>query len=478
MTIFEAELSTNSRQIDLSGCTVHHVKGHEAISEPFSFEVDLVAALDGAPELEKLAGSLVSLRLRGRDRERILHGMIARARMRRDPRQGTASFRVVVVPRLWRSSLVTMQEIHQHLSVPEIIAKKLGNVNLAAGSDVEIQLSTRYGKRRFVVQWSESDLAFLSRLAEHEGISFIFVHGEDDTVRFVDDVAAFPMLREELVLRDDGTEEDVFSLERALELIPAYYQVNDYDDRRPEIDVRGDTTLDQGYAGAIISHGPHVTTPEAAQRLARIRAEEKLCERDVFEGRSNVVTLEAGRRVVVAGDGTNEALLVTRIDHEMHLGARGARASEDVYKNAFRAIPSAHAYRPARRTPVPRINGVLTGTIVTGPAIHERYAEIDDDGRYWVRFLFDPAPAERRPSVETRMLQAHTGPGYGIHFPLKPGAEVLVAFVNGDPDRPIIVGAAPNPRTPSPVTAGNGTQNRIVTRSGISFAFEDGVGQE
>jgi type VI secretion system secreted protein VgrG len=92
-----------------------------------------------------------------------------------------------------------------------------------------------------------------------------------------------------------------------------------------------------------------------------------------------------------------------------------------------------------------------------------------------VRLFWDIMPRERRPlsSLPIRMLQPHAGPHYGMHFPLKPGVEVMVGFVEGDPDRPVIVGAVPNPITPSPVTQANAIMNRIETTSGVFLEIRD-----
>ena len=100
---------------------------------------------------------------------------------------------------------------------------------------------------------------------------------------------------------------------------------------------------------------------------------------------------------------------------------------------------------------------------------------IDDQGRYWVRFHFDTTSGADRvkASRPIRMAQSHAGAGYGMHFPLRPGVEVLLAFLDGDPDRPIIIGAVPNAATPSPVAAATASLNRIVTSSGVTISIRD-----
>jgi len=104
----------------------------------------------------------------------------------------------------------------------------------------------------------------------------------------------------------------------------------------------------------------------------------------------------------------------------------------------------------------------------------QELGNIDEQGRYRIRFLFDTAgPGERRASHRVRMAQPHAGAGFGMHFPLNPGVEVLLAFVNGDPDRPIVVGAVPNPVTPTPVDAAVRRLNRIKTETGVLFEIGD-----
>ena len=139
-------------------------------------------------------------------------------------------------------------------------------------------------------------------------------------------------------------------------------------------------------------------------------------------------------------------------------------------------MDASRAYRPPRVTPRPRIHGVITGITEPAPAgTSGRHAQIDEQGRYTVKFFFDGAAGEgrQRSSAPVRMAQPHAGDGYGMHFPLKPSVEVTVTFVDGDPDRPIISGAVPNPVTTSPVTRREATLNRLKTQSGAMIEFKD-----
>jgi type VI secretion system secreted protein VgrG len=142
------------------------------------------------------------------------------------------------------------------------------------------------------------------------------------------------------------------------------------------------------------------------------------------------------------------------------------------YTARFTAIPFDVPFRPERLTPWPRINGVLHAHVAGDTA--GKAAELDGQGRYKVRLPFDAeSPKGSKASRWVRMAQPYAGAGYGQHFPLHKGTEVLLAHVDGDPDRPIIVGAVPNAHTNSPSRDANATQSVIQTASNIRIEMED-----
>ena len=214
--------------------------------------------------------------------------------------------------------------------------------------------------------------------------------------------------------------------------------------------------------------------------FARVRAEERLATQLVYEGRSAIEHFSPGAYFEVQAHPTvNPELRIVEVEHRLSqpVALRG-RDTEEHYNNRFLAIEADLQYRPPRVTPVPRIYGIITGVIE--PDIEGdvgKYAKIDEQGRYTVKFLFDTvAPGERKASRPVRRMQPSAGPNYGMHFPLRPGVEVAVTFVDGDPDRPLIVGAVPNPLTPTPVDQSTASKNRIKTESGVLFEIEDGSG--
>jgi len=174
-------------------------------------------------------------------------------------------------------------------------------------------------------------------------------------------------------------------------------------------------------------------------------------------------------------------LIVTEVEHTYSRAVGTGGGAEDVeYGNRFRAVPAlkttgdgrAITFRPPRRTKKPRIHGVVTAVVqaqVEGAV--ETLQKLDDEGRYVIRFHFDPAPTATH---RVRMAQPHAGPHYGMHFPLRPGVEVVVAFLDGDPDRPIILGSVPHILTKTPVTSTDHELSRIKTRSGVVIEIGDG----
>jgi len=167
----------------------------------------------------------------------------------------------------------------------------------------------------------------------------------------------------------------------------------------------------------------------------------------------------------------SEGLLVFEIRHHAELPVFNEKAHTASYTNTFRAVPQGFTYRPPRRTPKPVIAGLVTGVIQLGPNGEKGgVAQMDAEGRYWVELHFDTAqPGAQRASHPIRLAQPFAGPSYGMHFPLRRGTEVAVAFSNGDIDRPVIVGALYNAASPSPVVSSNATKHQIKTASGVLF---------
>jgi type VI secretion system secreted protein VgrG len=467
---------------------VRKLDGVEAISQLFSFELEVVALGGAELDLKKVLGGdatiVYSYQPSGREIRRI-HGMIAAVDRPHETKAAHRTYKLTFVPRAFRLTLVETQEIFLDKSIPEIIQEKLARVGLDEEDDVALRLQGRYAKREFVVQYKETDLAFVSRLAEHLGISFHFEHDRGrDTIVFTDHNDGFQPIEGDVTVpfRASGEERDVFEVDERRRLVPGKYMVQEYNHRTPRLDLTAQHDLEDGYAGGVVEYGAHYLTPDEGKEMARIRAEERATTREVLTGRSDVCRLRAGSTFVLEGHpwiGQRE-LLVVSLEHRAvqvvatHGGVE--KEGDRSYTNTFRAIDDRVPYRPPRVTPKPKIVGLVFGLVEPHPEGEiGKHARIDEDGSYTVRFFFDTSGLGSRTysSLPVRMLQPHAGPNYGHHFPLRPGIEVMVSFVEGDPDRPFIVGAVPNPITPSPVARHNAIMSRIQTASGVLIEMKD-----
>ena len=454
------------------------LEGVERISQTFEFSVDVTVLDPSGLDVADVAGADVTVVFLEDDEPvRSVHGMIEAVEDRLETEASHRNYRFDIVPHIRRFALIYMSDVFIDLSVPEIIEKKLGLIGLESAFDD--RLMEKYPKREFVVQYKETDLDFVSRLLEHIGISYIFRHDDDtDRIVFLDSADSFPALDREVHYQGRGEHTEVHRIEAKTKLIPGFYVVSDYNYRTPGIDVEGSHKSQHGFGGGVVEFGTHNKTEADAMALAKVRGEEREAQQLVYHGESGIMALAAGSTFELADHPhVDDRLLLVAVTHHMvqpGMMTGGQETEPPTYSNSFEAIPAARTYRPPRRTPRPKIAGIATGIIERPVGVSNRFPLIDDEGRYNVRFLFDTAaPGERKASHPVRLAQLSSGSSYGTHFPLRPGVEVMVVFVDGDPDRPVIAGAVPNPEEKSPVTRSESMKSRIKTESGVLVEFSD-----
>ena len=466
---------------------IAELRGREAISDLFDFDVLIVCPDAAGLDVEALLKSKVTLVFETTDHQ---HEDLTGALWRETRRVHTivsecedmmlsedyATYRLRLVPRMWLSTMVETLDIFMEMSVPDIVKAKLDRIGVA--HDFRITLD-HYPAREFVVQYKENDLAFMSRWLEHYGISFFFERRDDKSVVvFTDGNTGFTEIDRALPFVPSKERAGIHDLRSVVRRLPQRYVQRDYNYRNPQADLTGMADLDKANGGGIVEYGGHFKSDDEAKWFAHIRMQEAGAQRRVYRGSSSDAHVGAGARFTVQGHPRHDQIVVVVTEVEHH--ARQPTLLHDDsdphgYENSFRAIPMAVTYRPPRVTPKPRVQGVLTG-IIDGPS-EATIAEVDDEGRYRVKFMFDTNETdEGKASRVIRMMQPHAGAGYGMHFPLRPGVEVLITFIDGDPDRPIIAGTVPNPQTASPVDAGNAARNVIRTGGGNEINIDDTEG--
>jgi type VI secretion system secreted protein VgrG len=265
--------------------------------------------------------------------------------------------------------------------------------------------------------------------------------------------------------------------------------LKDYNYETPSLELSGQADVSTKGRGEVYLYGEHFRTPAEGARLAAVRAEELLCRERVFAGSSTVPYLRPGYTFRVpdhyradfngtylttglAHEGSQAAYLLAGLGGELTAGER-----EPYYRNTFEAVAAGVQYRPARVTEKARLYGTLNAKV--DGAGSGQYAELDGQGRYKVVLPFDQSGRkDGKASAWVRMMQPYAGAGHGMHFPLHKGTEVLLTFIDGDPDRPVIAGAVPNAETPSVVKDANQTMAAIQTGGSNKIAIEDKAGSE
>lgn len=473
------QFQLSSDDFDAEGMVVRHFRKRDAVNELYAAELEVVRVDDanGLPRAEDVLGATVVLTISHEDGtvlERV-HGIVSWAQHHRAGASTSGTLSLRIVPRAWRLSQFVTQELFVQQSIPDVIRTKLERVELAHATSWN--LVRDYPEREVVMQYQESDWDFVCRLCEQYGIAFFFSQHEDgEHLVFTDHDQGWETRNEPIPYDVDGHGHGVTALSAEATATPGIFIVNDYNYRTPHVDLTGVATLDEGVAGGIVEYGTHHRTADEATLMATLRMEEAACRRVVHHGRSNVIGLATGGIVKVENHADYEetTLRLVSVEHEASAEEGFVEGTPLSYQNHFTACPAQMPFRPSRKTPRPKITGIVSGVVQPGPEgeIGGR-PTIDDDGRYLVQFHFDGANHGALPASQAvRMAQPFVGDGpNGMHFPLQRGTEVLIAFIDGNPDRPIIVGAVPNGANPATIVARESDLNRIQTTRGITIEF-------
>lgn len=385
-------------------------------------------------------------------------------------------YRVVIRPRLWAATQTLRSRMFHNASVLDIARKILGDLGLQEGPDFAVEVGGGHNPAPYVVQYEETDFAFLSRLLEHHGVTYYFVHDVDHPgeklVLTDSDVWATRAAGSIVTFARQPGVDALHELERRYVAVPETVVVRDYQPMEPSATLSESAPVAQGNLGVQVMAGEGFGSSAEGVRLAGIRAQEIACTKHLLTAETMVRGLHAGYKFGLAGfpnpayDGRDYVVVSAR----HHLGQVRTGTEGDgpePYRSRVELLPVDVAYRPVRKTPRPKVYGGLPGRVAggSGPA-----APIDGGGQYQVLFSYD---TEQTASRRVPMAQPYSGAAYGMHFPLHTGAEVVVVHVDGDLDRPVIVGTVPHGATPTPVAEGNATQSAIVTHNRIVMEFED-----
>lgn len=471
------------------------MRGHEGLSQLFEFEVDMVSTSFNL-DLKKLLGTSLTLELTDGGAPRFLNGTVVRFELvgRANETGRHYVYRALVQPWLWFLTRTTDCRIFQSKSVPEVLDEVLGKY----GFEFEKRLTGSYRPWEYCVQYQESDFAFVSRLMEHEGIAYHFEHTNNSHLLVLaDDTGGYGKLPGFATIAYRPRDRVLHAMEPCIDqwriseqITSGRVMLDDFDFKKSRASlqsVRQDPKGHDHSSYEVYEWLGGYSEHQQGDTYAKIRLQELQCAHELAAGHTNVVGMAPGYLFEMTHcprESDNREYLVTETRYDLQEPEYSTGGStESVCQFDFTVLPSNVPCRPARKTPKPRTNGPQTATVV-GPE------EIWTDrfGRVKLQFRWDRyGQSDENSSCWVRVSSNWAGANYGtMHMP-RVGQEVIVDFIGGEPDRPIITGRVYNSdQMPPWELPANATASGILTRSSTGGAanqanmlrFEDRTGAE
>jgi type VI secretion system secreted protein VgrG len=451
-------LTQENRQIKLGtplgpdALLVTAFSGREEMSKLFQFTLEMISE---QPDIKHhdIVGKNVTVSIERSDGSlRYFNGFVSRFSAG-DEEQGRRNFRAEIVPWLWFLTRTADCRIFQKLKVPDIVKQIFDE---AGFSDYKFNLKQDHSEWEYCVQYRESDFQFVSRLMEQEGIFYYFKHENGKHTMVISDHKSgyydgdekqvdFPATVGEKAIKDHIT-----SWQHEYEYATGKWAQSDYNFETPSTSlltqIGSVIKISDNDKYEIFDYPGDYANKAEGEGGARIRMEELEAATDVVQGSSFCKTFSPGGKFAVGihhspGE-EGKKYVLTAVAHEARellAYETGSTGGEGIsYRNTFRCIPEAVVFRPPRQTPKPVIHGLQTA-IVVGPASEEIF--VDKYGRVKVHFHWDRlGKHDENDSCWIRVSQTNAEKGFGaMHIP-RVGAEVVVSFIEGDPDQPLIVG--------------------------------------
>ncbi|EZH83478.1 type IV secretion protein Rhs [Ectopseudomonas composti] len=424
-------------------------EGRETLNKPYRFDIELVSQ-NADLDLDALINQTAYLAFGPSGKG--VHGVVY-AIEQGDSGKRLTRYRISLRPQLAYLAHRYNQRIFQHLTVPQIISQVLEDHGIQSDA-YQFQLGYIYPERDYCVQYDESDLHFIQRLCEEEGISFHFQHSEDShRLVFGDDASIFPKLDPLNYQQGSGLSADnevvrVFGVR--LETRSTHATWRDYDFEQPKLQMEADYRSEFIPALEVYDYPGRFTDRTRGKHLAKRRLERLRSDYELAEGQSDAYLI-CGHFLALAGhprEQWNNLWLLNEVIHEgkqpqvleesVTSNTKASDGFQQGYRNRFNATPWDIPYRPALEHPKPKVLGSQTA-VVTGPAGEEIHC--DQYGRVKVQFHWDrEGLGNDTTSCWLRVASNWAGDAYGGVAIPRVGMEVLVTFLEGDPDQPLITG--------------------------------------
>ena len=466
--------------------------GVERLGRLFRYEADMLSE-DGNISFDKIVGRNVTVRADSRDgKKRYFNGFVSRF-SHIGWRDRLAEYRATIVPWLWFLTRTSDCKIFHNASVPDILKKVFRDSGRSEFSD---SLSGSHKPLEYRVQYCETDLDFVSRLMEREGIYYYFDHSNGTHKLVLADTASshgpvsgyaeIPFVPPSAVGRVQGISGWVLEQE----IQPGVYALKDYDFEKPKDGLLASSKMGGSDESKLemFSYPGGYTAFSEGERYARVRLEELQAQGMVARGTGDVLGIAPGHTFTLTGVPQPAEYLVVSAEYGVESNAYDSSGKEvegrPAYSCNFTAIKADQQYRPPRTTPRPIVHGPQTATVVG-----EQGKEIAADkyGRIQVRFHWDRYHEKDKTSIScpARVAQLWAGKNWGAMFIPRVGHEVVVEFLDGDPDQPIVTGSVYNAdlmppyKLPDKQTVSTVKSNSTPNGQGFNeIRFDDKKGEE
>lgn len=457
-------------------------RGEEGISRLFHFGVEL-GSKDPAVDFAAVVSKGMTLKVEfAEGSPRFFHGIVTRMSQGVGS-PGSAVYHADLRPKLYLLTQSANCKIFQNLSVPDIVQAVLTDHGV---TDVQLKLTGSYAAREYCVQYNETAFAFISRLLEDEGIFYFFTHEDGKhTMVLADDASAFQPCPGATTLKygtfDHWVQQTVVphcTFEQ--NVIPGVSAVDDFNFETPTTDLEASvdsTEAISGTARRIYAYPGGFLNKGEGEALAKIRVQETDSPQVKLRGESLSPPVGSGFKFTMENHYRSDVNADWALERVAHT------AGWTAYANNFDAFPASTPYRPARTTRKPVIPGTQTALVV-GKAGEEIWT--DKYGRVKVQFHWDQeGKNDENSSCWIRVAHGWAGKSWGQIFLPRIGQEVVVSFLEGDPDRPLITGSVYNAEQTVPYAL-PGEQTKSTIKSDSSkgsggyneMRFEDKKGEE
>ena len=462
--------------------------GTDHLNDLFEYRVEALATRDDL-DFDALVGTHASVEIEAHDRMRPFDGIVTSARWAGVGENGHR-YDLILRPWFWLAGRRRNQRIFHNKTVVQILQELLSDYAGLGDPALEISLSRDYPILEYTVQYRESDLDFARRQLERHGISFHFRHAiGSHTLVLTDDVLAHATVGDRPFKRYDGhhqyEQEHFWDWAPERNVTTGAIRLTDYNFKTPaqamEVDRLGDAAYAQGQIESFDYPGDY-PAQDVGRLVAGLRTEQERGADRRIRAVGDCTSLGAGTRVTLSGDrvpGTGETYLCLSASHHFvseAYGSGGQGSDGYAFTGSYTLMPDTAPMAPPRRTPVAVVQGPQTAEVVG-----EGEIDCDEYGRILVRFHWDLAGAH---SMRCRVSQNWAGAGWGGMVIPRIGMEVLVEFLEGDPDKPLVTGCVYNGRNGVPYgLPEHKTRStfRSDTHQGEGFnelRFEDQKGEE